>query len=458
MPRYQLSRGALESATPGLSRLAAAVASSKGAYKDAYDKEQLNQAHLSQIAALAGQQQAHADQLNAETDILNNRPQVFDTTVAARSGSTVPQVQAVKQFMTTGVMPERQLPGPPTEEGITAGSAPVADQATASKVMTLIGQLAPTLLGNVKDNKADDLAKADQTYRNMGLSDQVINGTVDRNKVAGAQAAIEGKPLFHTDTNGAVLDQFGGNLDTSNPMAQSTIGLRGAQAGQAKASAAEHYAGVREKDATAGLRRAQTGAVGQGGGKAPAGYQWTTDPASGDPALQIIKGGPADPANKGAKSLNGEQANALTFAARMQAAQDELDQLAKKGVYRGSLLKQGAETVPLVGGALGMAANAFASPEQQQVEQAQRDFINAVLRRESGAAISMGEFSNAAKQYFDQPNDSPQVRAQKRTARQRVINGMLAAVPENLRTIPDASRQPSASPAAGGNRNISVDY
>lgn len=71
------------------------------------------------------------------------------------------------------------------------------------------------------------------------------------------------------------------------------------------------------------------------------------------------------------------------------------------------------------------AFNSMISPERQKVIQAQRDFVNALLRKESGAAISQGEFENAQKQYFPQPGDSPQVIAQKRLNRQNAIEGMM---------------------------------
>jgi hypothetical protein len=300
MPQYAIHRSAISAALPGVSKLASAFAGGDGAYQAAQDKEALNQ---SRIAQLIGQQAvqdaqarsygAKADQDAAETAIIQGRPGVFETTIAARSGSTVPQVKAAREYLSTGVMPEKDLQGPPTEQGITAGTAPMVDQASLGKIGALIGQLAPALLGNVKDNKADDLAKADQTYRTMGLGDQVLSGALKRNDVAGSQAAAEGKPLYKADSTGAVLDEYGGALDTANPMAGATINLRGAQAGQAKAAAADHYAGANEKNATAGLRKAQTGAVGQGGGKAPSGYQWTTDPNTGEQVLAAIPGGPA---------------------------------------------------------------------------------------------------------------------------------------------------------------------
>jgi hypothetical protein len=60
----------------------------------------------------------------------------------------------------------------------------------------------------------------------------------------------------------------------------------------------------------------------------------------------------------------------------------------------------------------------------QKYDQASRDFINAVLRRESGAAISSSEFDNAYKQYLPRPNDSPERLAEKQKNRQDTLAGI----------------------------------
>lgn len=152
------------------------------------------------------------------------------------------------------------------------------------------------------------------------------------------------------------------------------------------------------------------------------------------------------PKQSASKPLTESQAKALLFATRMQQADQALGDMAKKGVGSPSLGQQltGGE------GLLGMAATAMASPEQQQVDQAQRDFLNAVLRRESGAAISQSEFSNARKQYFAQPGDSPQVLDQKMRNRQTAINGLFAEVPEGRRnSVAGAAPKPAAKPLTG---------
>lgn len=71
------------------------------------------------------------------------------------------------------------------------------------------------------------------------------------------------------------------------------------------------------------------------------------------------------------------------------------------------------------------AFNLAASPDRQKSIQAQRDFVNALLRKESGAAISQQEFENAQRQYFPMPGDSAAVIEQKRRNRQVAIEGIM---------------------------------
>jgi len=123
------------------------------------------------------------------------------------------------------------------------------------------------------------------------------------------------------------------------------------------------------------------------------------------------------------------QAKALAFGMRAANSSELLDLVGRGGEVQPNLLKRGLEAVPFVGEGLGTMANAIPdalggpSTEQQQVEQAQRDFINAVLRRESGAVISEGEFANARQQYFPQPGDGPEVIKQKRRNRSLAVEG-----------------------------------
>ena len=64
------------------------------------------------------------------------------------------------------------------------------------------------------------------------------------------------------------------------------------------------------------------------------------------------------------------------------------------------------------------------SPEQQQVLQARINFITAILRKESGAAIGASEFATAEKNYFPKPGDDAAAIAQKQQARRTAIRAM----------------------------------
>jgi hypothetical protein len=90
--------------------------------------------------------------------------------------------------------------------------------------------------------------------------------------------------------------------------------------------------------------------------------------------------------------------------------------------------------------------NLLKSSDRQQFEQAQRDFINAQLRRESGAVISPEEFENAAKQYFPQPGDSPETIAQKRRNREIVVENMA----REGRVTPPEGTSPEGEENTGG--------
>jgi hypothetical protein len=116
------------------------------------------------------------------------------------------------------------------------------------------------------------------------------------------------------------------------------------------------------------------------------------------------------------------QSNAALYASRMQEADKLINDL--EGKYNRYQL---AARQTAGQGVVGTVANSLISSEVQKVDQAQRNFINAVLRRESGAVIAEPEFKNAAIQYFPQPGDSIEVVRQKAANRRTAIEGIKAA-------------------------------
>ena len=114
------------------------------------------------------------------------------------------------------------------------------------------------------------------------------------------------------------------------------------------------------------------------------------------------------------KPLTDTQSTALGYAQRMNDANKIITDLGSK--FTGVL--------NYISG-LTFFPNILKSEDRQNYEQAQRNFINSVLRKESGAAISPSEFDSAAKQYFPQPGDSQAVIDQKTANRTRSINNLL---------------------------------
>lgn len=124
------------------------------------------------------------------------------------------------------------------------------------------------------------------------------------------------------------------------------------------------------------------------------------------------------------KPLTDAQSKAAGFANRVEAANEVLLKFDVEAADpAGALLER------LPGG------NFLQTPEFQQMDRARRDFINAILRRESGAVISASEFENANIQYFPVPGDGPDVIEAKREARSLEL--------QNLRNSADPGFQPS---------------
>lgn len=149
---------------------------------------------------------------------------------------------------------------------------------------------------------------------------------------------------------------------------------------------------------------------------------------------------------QGGKALTESQGKATGMALRAQTAHDILTNLEDAGTKTPSLIKQGAASIPLIGGALAMGANKLGIPssEQNRVEQAQRDFVNAALRVESGASISESEFSNAQKQYFPQPGDDAATIEQKRRNRETEIQSLKLQAGSGAKNVVAQQKRPMA--------------
>jgi hypothetical protein len=165
-----------------------------------------------------------------------------------------------------------------------------------------------------------------------------------------------------------------------------------------------------------------------------------------------VPGAGAPPANPYASGkMTESQTKDALYAARMLNAERVLrdPQVTAAAL---SPVQGAASMIPFGGGNYAVSGN------YQKADQAQRDFLNAVLRKESGAVISKEEFESGAKQYFPQRGDSDAVLAQKRKNRETAIRGIAAGGGPNYRpefvfdskgeivpnaSLPSTSRTPS---------------
>lgn len=116
---------------------------------------------------------------------------------------------------------------------------------------------------------------------------------------------------------------------------------------------------------------------------------------------------------KEAKLGKPEERQAGLYNARMQAAHEQ----AKK-------LEDSFKPESFSASAMAYLPEFLKPSELKQYENAKRNFVASVLRKESGAAISASEYDGGNKLYFPQAGDTKEVIEQKRMAREHAVSGM----------------------------------
>jgi hypothetical protein len=119
------------------------------------------------------------------------------------------------------------------------------------------------------------------------------------------------------------------------------------------------------------------------------------------------------------KALTETQGKATGFATRMVNASKIIDPLDQTAASKAGF----GETT--IGQKLGPYAGYLESPERQSYKQAQRDWVTANLRQETGAAMGADEMTNEILKYFPQPSDTAQVVEQKRRSRESATQAMI---------------------------------
>jgi len=205
----------------------------------------------------------------------------------------------------------------------------------------------------------------------------------------------------------AIGDRFadGGGGLTVTPMGEATIAQR-------RASAASSYATARNADARTQIAQGQYALSVDGrwnpGGRAAGGAA-----GGGAAAPKLTEGQSKDlvylKRGDEANNLLASMGNNLTMTGGQQGVRGIADNLVR-GLPWG--LGEGA------------AGNSIVSGERQQAEQAGREFLSAVLRKDTGAAITAQEFDIYGATYLPRPGDSEGTLQQKARARQIALDAI----------------------------------
>ncbi len=368
---------------------------------------------MAQALAQQEQMQAHADALRSQAGLNNEKTQEIQRRAAmqtpefatkaaqAFAGFTDPQAQQVNDYYTRGSFVQ-DLPsgqeGPPVPTQTPSFFTPEAkSKFDMARTAQLLG------LGATGNTNGEQLADAIGKLQGQGRIDRAIVDPNYRKALGPTMAAIAGKGEFNNLGTNGVFNQFSGDQQLNEVGKSAAIENR-AQAGNASASAALHRAQIPEVQSRIDLNKSKIQA----------------------PIILTDKDGNQsvyDPKAKGqGKPPTEFQGKSATYGARAKEAHDimnELESLSGNDAYN-------RIAVATVGGsgALNTVANPYLSENTQRAIQARRDFINAVLRQESGAAISPSEFDNANRQYFPMPGDSKKTIEQKARTRETAILGL----------------------------------
>ncbi len=149
-----------------------------------------------------------------------------------------------------------------------------------------------------------------------------------------------------------------------------------------------------------------------GGVKAPSGMSITTNP---DGTVSVTQG------PTGGK-MTEQNSKDMVYAKRAAGALPIIDKM-------GDALTSAGEAV---GGSVPAVGNYLKSPEYQQAEQAGKEFLQAILRKDTGAAITAQEVNEYGTVYLPRPGDSQQVLAQKKESRRRALEALALGIPPDL--------------------------
>ncbi|MBX5089345.1 hypothetical protein [Rhizobium lentis] len=171
---------------------------------------------------------------------------------------------------------------------------------------------------------------------------------------------------------------------------------------QAKPSAVQEYEYAREQGFPGTFQDWEASKKG--------GMSLQVDPNTG--AVTFQQGGNIKPMTEG-------QSKDAVYSTRAQGALEKLNANADALL---SFPETMASGLPIGG-------NYLLSPEYQQAQQAGKEFLQAILRKDTGAAITKEETEEYGSVYLPRPGDTKEVLEQKKVSRQRALEAIKAGMP-----------------------------
>jgi hypothetical protein len=175
--------------------------------------------------------------------------------------------------------------------------------------------------------------------------------------------------------------------------------------------------------------------------------QGMTIESDGQGGFRVVQGAGA----AAAKPFTEGQSKDVVYATRAKGALEVLEPIAENLT---SLAGQVSSMDPT-----GIIRRRVQSPEFQVAQNAGNEFLQAFLRKDTGAALTAGEQALYGETYLPRPGDGPEVLAAKQAARQRAVAAIEAGMsPAQMIAQEKAlsGSQPTA-PTAGGIVTITSD-
>ena len=184
-------------------------------------------------------------------------------------------------------------------------------------------------------------------------------------------------------------------------------------------NSANRAADARKMAETERHNRAQEAKSGKGG--------LTVDPETGQ--VSFAPGGPA---------LKEGEGKSVTYGVRAASGLQKLEEIEDSGYDPANAMDRASESLP--------AGNFILSKSGQKYKQAASEFLGAILRKDTGAAITSEEMKIYGEMFFPQAGDSVEVKTQKREARRTAYDALKAGSGAGQSLIPNVPASAGAVP------------